>query len=369
MNAPAERAIPAHVVSVEDYERAFVAGADPAIAAYVMGHAGDGLTRRANRAAFARRALMPRALADVTTGSTAITLLGRPMAAPVLIAPTAFHRLVHPDGENATARAAAATGTGLCVSLEASTTLEDIGTAGAGAPLWLQLYMRPHRAETLDLVRRAEDAGYEALVVTVDAPLSGLRNMEQRAGFRLPPHIRAVNLAGFPPSAPLPQDGSPVFRGLMARAPGWTDIAWLAEQTRLPVLLKGILNPRDVTPALEAGAVGLIVSNHGGRTLDGLPAALDALPGVVAAVAGRVPVLMDGGIRRGTDIVQALALGASAVLVGAPVLAALGVAGAVGVAHAMTILRGELEIALALLGRTGPADLDAQVLVPAGTAL
>ncbi|WP_334174246.1 alpha-hydroxy acid oxidase [Pseudoxanthobacter sp.] len=355
------RTIPADVVCLEDYERHFLAGADPALAAYVLGSAGDGETRRANRAAFRRHVLMPRALADVRAGSVATTLFGRPMAAPVIIAPTAFHRLVDPAGEIATVQAAAATDTWMCVSLEASVALEEVAAAAA-APLWMQLCLRPRRAETLALVRRAEAAGYAALVVTVDAPVSGLRNQQQRTGFRLPPGIVAANLAGFPPDDPLPATGSPVFQGLMARAPGWADIAWLVGETRLPVVLKGLLNPLDVAPALAAGAAGLIVSNHGGRTLDGLPASLDALPGVVAAVAGRVPVLMDGGIRRGTDIVRALALGAAAVLVGAPVMAALAVGGAAGVAHVMTILRGELEIALALLGRDSPAALDRSVL-------
>lgn len=354
--------IPADTVSLEDYQRVFLQRTDPAIAAYLHGAAADGLTEQDNRAAYHRLRLMPRALQSLRGAQTGLTLFGQALSSPILIAPMAFHCLAHPDGERATATAAGLTGTVMTVSAQASQTLEEIAVV-AQAPLWFQLYLQPRREDSLALVRRAEQAGYQALVLTIDAPVSGVRNAEQRAGFVLPAGITAVNLAGFPaPQIPRHRPGSPVFQGMLDSAPTWEDVVWLCQQTTLPVLIKGLLNPLDVDPALAAGAQGVIVSNHGGRTLDGLPATIDALPGIVQQVGGRVPVLVDGGIRRGTDIVKAIACGATAVMIGRPVLHALGVGGMVGVAHALTLLQTELEMAMALLGRPTLAEVDASVL-------
>jgi 4-hydroxymandelate oxidase len=268
----------------------------------------------------------------------------------------AYQSLAHPDGEHATALAAAAQGAGLVFSTQASAPLDEIATAflpeaGRG-PLWFQLYLQPDRGFTQALVQRAEDAGYEALVLTVDAPVQGARDRERRAGFRLPANVSAVNLAGLrnPPPRALDAGQSVLFDDLLTHAPGWDDVAWLRSITRLPVLLKGILHPDDARQAITCGAAGLIVSNHGGRTLDTAVTTAAALPRVAQAVQGDVPLLVDGGIRRGTDVLKAIGLGARAVLVGRPVLQGLANAGATGVAHVLRLLRDELEIAMALTG-------------------
>jgi 4-hydroxymandelate oxidase len=356
--------IPADTVSLGDYERHFHAQVDPAIRAYIAGAAADGITQRENRAALDRLRLMPRAFVDMSRASARTVLFGETLEYPVLIGPTAFHKLVDPAGELATAEGASLTRTWMTVSTQASVTLEDVARA-ATSPLWFQLYMQPRADDTLTLVRRAEDAGYRAIMVTADAVISGIRNIEQRAGFRLPPGVFAVNTATFEPAEAITaRAGSPVFQGMLRTAPTWADIAWICRQTTLPVLVKGILNAGDVQPAIDAGVAGIVVSNHGGRTLDTVPATIDVLPSVAQAVAGRVPVLLDGGIRRGTDVVKALALGAGAVLLGQPVLHALAVGGMPGVAHMLTILQTELEVAMALLGRPGVHDIDPSVLAP-----
>jgi 4-hydroxymandelate oxidase len=252
----------------------------------------------------------------------------------------------------ATVLAASAMQAGMVVSTQASASLEDIARQ-ARVPLWFQLYILPDRDFTAALVRRAEAAGYRALVVTVDAPVNGVRNREQRAGFVLPPEAEAVNLRGLaPPPAMGGAAGAPVLLGtpLLASAPSWKDIAWLRSLTRLPVLVKGVMTADDAGRAVSEGVDGIIVSNHGGRVLDTLPATIDVLPEIAAAVEGRVPVLMDGGIRRGTDVLKALALGASAVLIGRPYVYGLAAAGAVGVSHVLHILRAELEVAMTLTG-------------------
>jgi len=342
--------IPPDTVSLGDYERHFHARVEPSIRAYIAGAAADGITQRENGAAFQRLRLMPRALVELSGASAQQTLFGEALAYPILIAPTAYHKLVHPDGELATVQAASLTRTWMTVSTQASVTLEEVARA-ATVPLWFQLYFQTRPQDTQALVRRAEQAGYKAIVLTIDAAVSGIRNIEQRAGFRLPDDVRPVNLDAFPPNPPArATHGSPVFQGMLDHAPTWADVEALCRQTALPVLVKGLLNPADVSPALDAGVSGIIVSNHGGRTLDTVPATIDCLPAVATAVAGRVPVLLDGGVRRGTDIVKAIALGASAVLVGQPVLHALAVGGMPGVAHMLTLLQAELEVAMALAG-------------------
>ena len=348
--------VPPDVVSLPDYERHARDRLPADIWAYVAGAGADGLTRQRNRAAFDRTELAGRVLADMTGASTATTLFGIEMPFPLLLAPVAYQRLAHPDGELATALGAASCGAAMCVSTLASATLEEIA-AQASSPLIFQLYMQGGREAALSLVRRAEDTGYRALMVTVDASVNGVRNEEQRAGFRLPAHVRPVNIEGMP--GPVSRAGpgeSPVFKGLLDGAPRWDDIGWLRERTQLPLILKGIVHPDDAEHALRLGVDGIVVSNHGGRTLDTLPASLDALKAVSERVSGRVPLLLDGGVRRGTDILKALALGASACLVGQPIMHALAVAGPVGVAHLLVILRAELEVAMAL---TGHASVDA----------
>lgn len=354
--------IPGDCVSLDDYERHFQQAVEPGAAAYLAGWAADGITMAENRRALNRLRLMPKALTDLRHASTATRLLGHTLPYPIIVAPMAYHRLAHPDGELATAAAASLTQTWMTVSTQASVTLEDVA-AKASTPLWFQLYAQPRPEDTVTLIRRAEAAGYKALVLTIDAPVNGIRNMEQRAGFRLPPGVAPVNLIGMgeAPISP-PRAGSPVFQGMLHNAPTWRDVRRLCELTHLPVLLKGIMNPEDVDPAVETGAAGLIVSNHGGRTLDTLPATIDVLPLIADKLDGRLPLVMDGGIRRGTDIVKALALGADAVMVGRPILYALAVGGLAGVAHALTVLQTELEVAMALTGRPTIADLDRSVI-------
>ena len=364
-------AIPPGIVSLADHEERARQQLDDNAWAYFSGGAADEITLRANPAAWSQLPLQPRVLRALVGGHTRTTLLGRTLAHPILLAPVAFQCLAHPDGERATAFAAAALGAGLVLSTQSSTPVEVVaqalrGDPGSG-PLWFQLYLQHDRGFTRSLVQRAEAAGCEALVLTVDAPASGVRDRERRAQFRLPPGISAVHLAGLAPS-PAPQlapGQSALFDALLHQAPTWDDVQWLQSITRLPVLLKGILHPDDARQAATLGVAGLIVSNHGGRTLDTAPATAAVLPQVVQAVRAidnSLPVLVDGGIRRGTDVLKAMALGASAVLVGRPAIHGLANAGAAGVAHVLRLLRDELEVAMALTGCATLADASPALL-------
>lgn len=353
---PALARLPEHVVSLSDHEAHARTRLDDNAWAYFSGGAADELTLRANQQAWHALQLLPRVLQPLAGGHTRVQLLGRTLAHPILLAPVAYQVMAHPDGELATAHAAAALGAGLVLSTQASLPLETVAHAmlsesGRG-PLWFQLYLQHDRGFTRELVQRAEAAGYEALVLTVDAPTSGARDRERRAGFRVPPGVRAVNLDGLPPAraVTLRPGQSALFDGLLRHAPTWDDVAWLQAQTRLPILLKGVLHDDDARQAARLGLGGVIVSNHGGRTLDTAPATAHLLPRIVEALAGSMPVLVDGGIRRGTDVLKAMALGAHAVLLGRPYIHGLANAGAVGVAHVLRLLRDELEIAMALCG-------------------
>ena len=348
--------VPHSTASLADHEHWARQTLDANAWAYFSGGAADEITLRANRSAWDDLTLQPRVLQALAGGHTQIQLLGRTLAHPILLAPIAFQKMAHPDGELASAVAAAALGAGMVLSTQSSTPLEAVaaamlGDSGRGA-LWFQLYLQHDRGFTRQLVQRAEAAGYEALVLTVDAPTSGTRDRERRAGFRLPPGISAVNLAGLapPPRAELRPGQSALFDDLLRHAPTWDDVAWLQSITRLPVLLKGVLHPSDARQAAALGVAGLIVSNHGGRTLDTAPASAHALPRIADAVQGTLALLVDGGIGRGTDVLKAMALGASAVLLGRPAIYGLAHAGAAGVAHVLRLLRDELEIAMALTG-------------------
>ncbi len=361
MPLPPLETIPPEVVSLDDYEPLARERLTDPVWAYLSGGAADELTLAENRAAFDRLQLLPRIFQDLTQASTRLSLLGRDYAHPIFIAPTAFHGMFHPGGELATVLGASAMETCMTVSTQAGTAIEDIAR-DALVPPWFQLYLQPDRTFTADLVKRVEAAGCTALVLTADAPLHGLRNREQRAAFRVPPGIEPVNLRGMELVPPADK----VFGShLLAKAPTWTDLAWLRSLTDLPILLKGVLAPDDALLAISHGASGIIVSNHGGRTLDTVPAAIEALPRIAAAVQGRVPILLDGGIRRGTDVLKSLALGATAVMIGRPVLHGLAAAGATGVAHVLKILRTELEIAMALTGRPTLGDIDPTVIFTA----
>ncbi|WKU06928.1 alpha-hydroxy acid oxidase [Micromonospora sp. HUAS LYJ1] len=331
---------------------------DPVHWDFFAGGAGDERTLRANEAAFARRWLLPRVLRGTGDRDLRISLLGSPVSMPVLVAPTAFHRLAHPDGEVATARAAAEAGTVMVVSMAATRPVEQI--AAAGGTLWFQLYPHTDLEFTTTVVRRAVAAGCRALVVTVDSPVFGRRERDLRHGFvDLPPGLVCENMRD--------ADGRVRDVEMNARV-GWELVAVLRRLTTVPILLKGVLHPEDARLAVEHGVDGVVVSNHGGRQLDGVTATLDALPAVVAAVGGRLPVLVDGGLRRGVDVLVALALGATAVLVGRPVLWGLAVGGAAGVRHVLDLLHADLDRALALVGVARPGDLSADLVTTGAPA-
>jgi len=361
--------IPADVVNLADFEAHARERMDAPAWAYLNGGAADELTLRANRRAWDEIRLLPRVLRELAGGHTRVGLLGRTWPLPLLLAPIAYQQLAHADGELASAYAAAAQGAGLILSAQASVPMEGVARAmldepGRG-PLWFQLYWRDDAGFMRELLRRIEAAGFEALVLTVDAPVHGARDRERRAGFKLPDHIRAVNLGGRKQPLKLAPGQSALFDGLMPHAATWTQVDWLRAESRLPLLLKGVAHPDDAREAQRRGAAGLIVSNHGGRTLDALPATAELLPPLRAALGPEVALLVDGGIRRGSDVLKALCLGADAVLLGRPYVHALATAGALGVAHALRLLRDEFEIAMALSGCRTVADAGPHLLWPA----
>ncbi|NYT58294.1 alpha-hydroxy-acid oxidizing protein [Alcaligenaceae bacterium] len=346
-----------------DYESLAKQALTPQTWAYIQSGAADQHTFARNQQAFADIQLSPRHLCTMQGGNTALDLLGTKLDYPILIAPVAYQKLAHPDGEQASVLAASAMRAAMVVSTLSSISLEDIARTSS-TPLWFQLYLQGNRPDSLGLIRRAEDAGYRALVITVDAALNGCRNAEQRAGFVLPSHISAVNLNG----RALPAQGLSVPAGAslfqssaLAALHDWRDIEWAVAQTRLPVLIKGIMSPHDARRAIQAGAAGIIVSNHGGRVLDTTPATIDVLP-TITDITGDIPVLLDGGIRRGTDVLKALALGARAVLLGRPIIHGLAVNGPSGVAHILHILRTEFEMAMMQCGCRSLADIDKAVI-------
>ncbi|MEG3626585.1 alpha-hydroxy acid oxidase [Streptomyces poriticola] len=356
------------LLSPTDYEAAARARLDRSVWDYIAGGSGDEVTLREDRAAYRRYRLRPRTLVDVSHCRPGTTLLGARVELPVGIAPMAYHGLVHADGETATVRAAGAAGALTVTSTFAGTTLEETARAATG-PLWLQLYVMRDREITRSLVRRAEAAGYRALVITVDTPRMARRERDLRNGFGLPAHIRPVNLDGGHRAGLHPgRSGSSALAEHAAQhhdaAFTWEDLAWVRSLTGLPLVLKGVLTEEDAGRAAGLGVEGLIVSTHGGRQLDGVVPALEALPEVVAAVRGRCEVLVDGGVRRGTDVLKALALGARAVLVGRPVLWGLAVDGQAGVERVLATLRAELEEAMALTGRPRLDTVTRELLHP-----
>ncbi len=343
----------AKAVNLHDFEARARARLDDSAWAYITGGAADEITLRGNRSAWDGLQLLPRVLRPLAGAGLGIALLGRRWPHPLLMAPMAYQRLAHADGECGAALACAAQGAGYVLSTQASSTIEDVASQvrdepGRG-PLWFQLYPQADPGLTQALVQRAVAAGFEAVVLTVDAPVQGARDRERRAGFTLPPGVRAVNL----PPAAHGAGAAPDWRG---QALGWAQVEQLCQACPLPLLLKGVLHPDDACLAADIGVAGLIVSNHGGRTLDTALPSAHALPRIADALGGRLPLLVDGGIRRGTDVLKALALGASAVLVGRPLLLALAADGAPGVALALRLLQDELLMALALTGCRSPAE-------------
>ncbi len=345
----------ASLISLADYERAAAEQLPAGALSYLAGGATDELTLRDNLAAWRRLALRPRMLVGVGQRDPSVELLGRRRPHPVLIAPTAFQQLAHPDGEPATARGAAATETVMCLSTLATSSPEAVAAAAPEATRWFQLYVFKDRGVSRDLVERASVCGYEALVVTVDLPLFGIRERELRSRVRSSAAERVASAAAAGASGEMtPED----FGRLVDPDLKWEDIERFAAESPLPVLVKGILTGEDARRAAEHGAAGVIVSNHGGRQLDSVVSGADALPGVVEAVGEQLDVLVDGGIRRGTDVVKALALGARAVMVGRPVVSGLAVGGAEGVQRVLEILLGELDNALGLLGVPRARELE-----------
>ena len=307
---------------------------------------------RENRAAFERWVLRPRMLVDVSEVTTATSVLGTDVSMPLLVAPTAFQRMAHPDGELAMARGAAAAGTVMCLSTLATATIEEVAEASADGARWFQLYWSSDRGVVRDLLDRAAANGFTALVLTVDLPELGRRERDLRTGFEIPEEIPVPIFLALAESvgAISPTD----INWAVDRSLTWRDLEWLRSVSSLPLLVKGILTAEDALLAVESGAEGVVVSNHGGRQLDGVAAALDALPEVVEAVGDRAAVLMDSGIRRGTDVVKALALGAEAVLAGRAPLWGLATGGAEGVQAVLELLREEIALALALCGCASP---------------
>lgn len=352
--------------NLNDYAVAADHVLDAAASAYFNGGAADEITLHGNVTAWQALRLWPRVLQPLASGHTRVTLAGRALAHPVLLAPVAHQKLAHPDGEYASALAAAAQGAGYVLSTQSNVPMEQIAQAvladaGRG-PLWFQLYWQADRGFNQALVQRAESAGFDAIVLTVDAPVQGVRDRERRHPLASRATTQAMHLQDAPPSPPAPDT---YCAGLPARTPTWDDVAWLRTQTRLPVWLKGVLHPLDARQAQSLGAAGLIVSNHGGRTLDTAPPTAQALPLIRAAVGHALPLIVDGGIRRGTDVLKAIALGANAVMVGRPIAHALAVGGALGVARAIRLLRDELEMAMALTGCRTLADAGPALLDPA----
>ncbi len=354
-------------LSLHDYEAAARAVLPPTTWDYVAGGSEDEVTLRANRSAFDRWRLLPRVLTGAHPVSTVTSVLGQEIALPVLVAPSGRHRLCHDEGERATARGARAAGTIYIMSTAATFPIEEIATEAG--PWWFQLYVYRDREVTRDLVARAVAAGASALVVTVDVPTRGRREAEERVQFAMPPGIATAHLSSAPerPSAgglasALAREINAVFDPRLT----WHDLDWLASLSPLPVLVKGVLHPADAERAIDYGAQAILVSNHGGRQLDSAVSSLEALPAVVEAAAGRVEVLLDGGIRRGTDVLKALALGARAVLIGRPIHWGLTVGGESGVCHVLDLLRDEVARALLLCGVAGPVEVGRSLIVPAG---
>ncbi|WP_067539901.1 alpha-hydroxy acid oxidase [Nocardia crassostreae] len=352
-----------NLLNLKDIEDAARTVLDPVYADYIAGGARDEITVRANTAAFEKLRLLPRMLRGGGKRDLETTLLRSRASMPILLAPNAFHKLVHPDGELATARAAAAADTITIVAMAATVAVDEVAAAaraatGGRAALWFQLYIQPDLELTEILVRRATDAGCEALVVTVDSPILGVSERNRRNGFTdLQPGLACENLRDL-------RDGEPghVRRIVMSPEIAWSHIDWLRGITTLPILLKGLMHPEDVRLAVRHGVDGLVLSNHVGRQLDSVPSTIELLPEVAGIVGGRIPIVLDGGVRRGTDVVKALALGAAAVGIGRPALWALDCGGEAGVRHMLELLRTERDDALTLCGAVGVRDMTSDLV-------
>lgn len=355
------------LVNLHDYEAAAREILSPAILDFIGGGAEDEATLRANRTAFDGWRLLPRVLRGIAEPKLETTVLGTTVSLPVLVAPMGGHRLVDPEGEAATARATKQIGTVSILSTASSVAMEEV--APYAGPWWFQLYVTSDRGICRDLVERAEASGAAAIALTADVPKLGRREANKRHGFELPagvtfPHL----LPTVARDGTLPDTPVPTFSQLTGWDPAvsWSDLDWLVNLTRLPVVVKGILHPDDAQEAVARGAKGVIVSNHGGRQLDQAVASLDALPAVADRIGDRAEIFLDGGVRRGTDVIKALALGARAVCIGRPVMWALAVGGEAGVAEVLDMLRQELLLDLLLCGKGSINEVDRNLVVPVG---
>jgi 4-hydroxymandelate oxidase len=363
MSAPSEDRPPVTLAEYEDRARAVL----PRMAFdYFAGGAEDEWTVAENRAAFSRYVLRPRVLVDVSSRDPATTVLGQQVSLPVLVAPTALHALADPEGEVATARAAAAAGSVMILSSLASRTIEDVAEASGGGRRWFQLYVVRDRDLTAELVKRAGAAGYSAIVLTADLPVVGARDRDVRNDFQLPGDVRYSNMRVQRPPERRGSGLAALVRFQGDASLDWDDVPWLRSLTDLPFVLKGVVRADDARRAVDAGFEGVVVSNHGGRQLDGTVASMDALPEVVEAVGDAAEVLVDGGVRRGSDVLKALALGARAVLLGRPILWGLAVDGEAGGRRVLELLRAELDISMAIAGCRTVADVTPDLVARAG---
>lgn len=352
------------VVTIEDWEPLAKERLPLMAYEYLAGGAGDEITLRGNREGFDRIRLRPQMLVDVSGIDTSTVLFGQKIPLPVLLAPVAYQKLIHPEGELEALRGANAAGVIFTASTAASIAVEDIAAAATVSP-WFQLYASSDRQFTQALVDRARESGCSVLCFTVDAPVRGQRDRDTRCGFCLPPGLERPNFRDLTPQA---RAGNPRAEGRSIYSPNldpkltWSYLDWLRSIAGMPVVLKGILTAEDTFRALDAGMDGIVVSNHGGRVIDTVMPSIEALPEVVEAAAGRIPVLLDGGVRRGTDVLKAIALGAAAVMVGRPYLFALAADGAEGVARCVDMLHREIEMAMAACGRPTIASVDRSLI-------
>lgn len=346
--------IPAEITCARDYERFATHFIPPDRLAYIAGGSGQDQTVQNNQRIFSDYAITPRVLSDLSAGHTHCDLLGRLAPHPILLAPVAYQKLVHPGAERETVHAAEATDTCVVASTLSSLSLEEMAH-NSDAQRWFQLYFQPQRQHTEHLISRAVRAGYTALVVTVDASIQRPSIRALRAGFRFPADITPANLEPYGQSNPVSHQNT--FEHYMQNAVQWRDIQWLVDHSPLPIIVKGVMSPDDALKLQDLGIAGIVVSNHGGRTVDGVPASLAALSAVRSAVGTQFPLLFDSGIRSGEEIFKAIALGADAVMIGRLQLYALSIAGALGVAHLIKILREELELAMAVAGCSSLEDI------------
>lgn len=362
---PPLQQIPTDIVAAKDYERYAEPRLSPMAYAYFSEGAEEERLTIKNESAYHQYQIWPRLLSDLRKAHTHLTLHERTYPFPIFLAPVAYQRLAHPEGERASALAAAAMQVPFIVSMQSSIGLDVLAEHASGTR-WLQWYWQPDQVASEQLLKKAVQTGIEAIVLTVDAPISGIRNKSQRLGFSLPTDIDAVLLNDFnralPPTSVA--GSSPLFgSGFLHYVPRWQEVERFIQACPLPVWIKGILHPADALLAAQVGAAGVIVSNHGGRVLDKAPTTLQALTAVANVLQGQLPIIVDGGIRRGSDVFVALALGAKAVMIGRPYIYALATAGAIGVVHLLHLLRTEFEATMALSGCATLADIQASCLV------